>query len=484
MKNTIVPFASALFGGIIAVSAFQFTQNNKPETIQEKVIIEKAAPIQTAFGGVANNNIDFTSAAENSLQSVVHVRTIFQGQEYHGSNPFFDMLYGRPQYRKAPEGTGSGVIISDNGYIVTNNHVVNGAQQVKITLNNKEEYDAKIIGRDPSTDLALLKIEGKNLPYIEYGNSDDIKVGEWVLAVGNPFNLNSTVTAGIISAKGRDINILGGNPNTGISPVESFIQTDAAVNPGNSGGALVNTKGQLIGINAAIKSNTGSFMGYSFAIPANITKKVVSDLMEFGMVQRAFIGVSISNITSELAEKIDAPTKNGIYIAGLAEKGSARAAGLKPGDIITKIDMQAVNNIPQLQEKLSNYRPGDEVAITYLRDGEEESAKIVLRNQYGNTDIVENKASNLNVLLGAQFGSAPDKTKSRLGISYGVQVTDITAGKLMKAGVREKFIILKVDGKRINTPNDLVTALSNKKGGVLFEGVYPNGRMAYYGVGL
>jgi Do/DeqQ family serine protease len=490
MNKFLIPFFSALVGGIISVGLFNtFSENESfgySDSIEQNDITTsnelKAIP---AFNASAGTPLpDLTVAAENSLKSVVHVRTIFQGQDYYASHPLFDLFYGRPQYRPTPEGTGSGVIISDNGYIVTNNHVVKGAHQVKITLHNKEVYDAKVIGLDPSTDLALLKIEANDLPYLPYGNSDDIKVGEWVLAVGNPFNLNSTVTAGIISAKGRDINILGSDPQSGISPVEAFIQTDAAVNPGNSGGALVNAKGELIGINAAIKSNTGTYMGYSFAIPVNLTKKIVGDLMEFGTVQRAFIGVSIQNINEDLAKQINAPTKDGIYVAGLAEKGSAEEAGIKTGDIITHINNRPVKNVPELQEKVSQYRPGDEVKVKLIREGKPMELPVVLRNQYGSTDIVENTTADVLSKLGGRFSPVNDNIKNRLGIGHGVQVTDLVAGKLMKAGVRENFIILRVDGKKVSSPNDLVGALSDKRGGVLFEGIYPNGRMAYYGVGI
>lgn len=481
MKRIFVPLSSALIGGLIV--AFSFNQNKETKTYKGS-LDKKINAQQVNFAPNSSPIPDLTVAAEHSLEAVVHVHTIYAGQEYPTAGSLFDLFYGRPQYRQAPEGTGSGVIISNNGYIVTNNHVVKGAQKVKITLHNKENYDAKIIGRDPSTDLALLKIEGEDLPFLTYGNSDDIKVGEWVLAVGNPFNLNSTVTAGIISAKGRDINILDTDPESGISPVESFIQTDAAVNPGNSGGALVNTRGELIGINAAIKSNTGSFMGYSFAIPANITKKVVSDLMEFGTVQRAFIGVSIQNINDEMVSDLKLETKDGIYIAGLADEGSAQEAGLEVGDVIIKVNDKAVSNVPELQEQISRFRPGNKVKIGFLRDGESKELEMVLRNEFGNTDVVEKKEIDLYALLGADLSTASNKVKNRLGISYGVQVTELNSGKLMKAGVRENFIIRKVDGKRVNTPNDVINALSNKKGGVLFEGIYPNGRMAYYGVGM
>ncbi|UTW61139.1 Do family serine endopeptidase [bacterium SCSIO 12741] len=484
MKQTWKTFLSALLGGAIALSGYHFVA--KPEPVQQAVVVQQeTVPAQLVRNpGVPNPLPDLTFAAEKSLESVVHVRTVYSGQEYYQSNPLFDLFYGRPRYNPQPEGTGSGVIISDDGYIVTNNHVVEGAENVKITLHDKQVFEAEVIGRDPSTDLALLKVDAENLPYLSYGNSDMLKVGEWVLAVGNPFNLNSTVTAGIISAKGRDINILTTNDPNGSSAVEAFIQTDAAVNPGNSGGALVNAQGELIGINAAIKSNTGSFMGYSFAIPANITRKVVKDLMEFGSVQRAFIGVSIRNITPELAEREKLKTRDGIYVAGLAEKGSAREAGIEAGDVITHINSRQVNDVPELQEQLSNFRPGDKVKVTLIRDNESIEIPLVLRNKFGNTDIIDRKDEGIRTVLGANFEEITEKQKSRLGISSGVQVIDLQSGKLMKAGVREGFIILRIDGQRIGSYQDLSNALDNKKGGVLVEGIYPNGRAAYYGIGM
>lgn len=480
MKKTLILIASAMVGGFVALGIHEtFLVQDR---VSETTAIERDVPVHFARG-VAPGVPDLTYAAEKSLAGVVHVKTIFRGQDYN-SNPIFDLLYGRPRYMPQPEGTGSGVIISDDGYIVTNNHVVAGAEKVKITLNDKKHYEAKIIGRDPSTDLALLKIDATDLPYLQYANSDDIKVGEWVLAVGNPFNLNSTVTAGIISAKGRDINILQSDPSSGISPVEAFIQTDAAVNPGNSGGALVNTQGELVGINAAIKSNTGSFAGYSFAIPANIAKKVVSDLIEFGAVQRAFVGVSIQDLTQEVIKKNELTLRDGIFIAALAENGGAKSGGMFVGDIVTMINDKKVNNVPEFQEQLSNFRPGDKISVTVDRQGENKKLDITLRNQYGNTELIDKTVVQVSNSLGAQFTPIDDKMKKRLSLKNGVQVQDLTSGKLMKAGVREGFIIVRVDGNHIKNQDELNAQLKGKQGGVLIEGIYPNGKMAYYGLGM
>ncbi len=482
MKKIVVLIASATLGGILALGIHDSFFKTNPETFAS--VTEQEVPVHFTRNATSPGIPDLTFAAEKSLASVVHVKTVYRGQDYYSSNPIFDLLYGRPRYIPQPEGTGSGVIISDDGYIVTNNHVIEGAEKVKITLNDNKNFEAKIIGRDPSTDLALLKIDATELPYLQYANSDDIKVGEWVLAVGNPFNLNSTVTAGIISAKGRDINILQSDPRSGISPVEAFIQTDAAVNPGNSGGALVNTNGELIGINAAIKSNTGSFAGYSFAIPANITKKVVGDLIEFGAVQRAFVGVSIQDLSDQLIKQKNLKLRDGIFIAGIAEKGGAKAAGMEVGDVVTAVNAKRVTNVPQFQEQLSNFRPGDKISVTVNRAGEEKQLEVTLRNQYGNTELMDKSAIEVSTLLGAELIPINEKTSKRLSLKNGVQVTDLTSGKLMKAGVREGFIIVRVDGKYVKTKDELNAQLKGKQGGVLIEGIYPNGKMAYYGVGM
>lgn len=482
MKKSISIILSAFAGGLIALALY--TQFFSEEKVIERIVVkqESSPSARLVSAGIGDNVPNFVDAAEMSLESVVHVRTKYQAQEYY-SGSIMDLLYGKAQYYQ-PEGTGSGVIISNDGYIVTNNHVIADAQNVRVTLHNQKEYAAKVIGKDPSSDLALLKIEESGLPYLSYGNSDDVKVGEWVLAVGNPFNLNSTVTAGIISAKGRDINILSGDPQNGISPVESFIQTDAAVNPGNSGGALVNTNGELVGINSAIKSNTGSFAGYSFAIPSNIAKKVVADLIEFGSVQRAFLGVRIQNLTSEMAEKENISVVQGVYIAGIADKGSAKEAGLEQGDVITSISGKSVNNVPELQEKLSGFRPGDKVEVEVMRNGTLSKYNLVLKNKYGNTDLVDNKENLLTESLGATFEPVSDKMKSRLGLNYGLQVMELNSGKLMKAGVKKGFIIVRADGKKVSSQEELASSLKGKQGGVLLEGLYPNGRKAYYGIGI
>ncbi len=375
------------------------------------------------------------------------------------------------------QSTGSGVIISDDGYIVTNNHVVDGADKVDVTLDDKRAYTAKVIGTDPSTDLALLKIDAKSLPYAAYGNSDQVRVGEWALAVGNPFNLNSTVTAGIISAKGRNIHIL---PDQKF-PIESFIQTDAAVNPGNSGGALVNTNGELIGINAAIASNTGSYSGYSFAIPVNIVKKVVDDILEFGTVQRGFIGVSIRDIDGDFLKEKGLPTLDGVYVNGITKDGAAATSGLKEGDVITKINGVAVKSSPELQEQVGRYRPGDDIKVTVMRDEQEKTFNVTLRNKEGNTKVIRNEAVDF---LGARLEPIEDGELSKLQIESGIRVKELGSGKLKSAGIKEGFIITTIDNKPVTSTDDLTSYLGQKKGGVLIEGYYPNGMKAYYGFGM
>jgi serine protease Do len=474
-RKVISVFLLASLGGV--AGSFLYSSFAPHESISSKNASVQQ-PVQ--FVGMNSQGApgpDFTTAADLSVHAVVHVKTFSNRQVY---NPFDPFGLGQPQQRSnepMQEGSGSGVIITDDGYIVTNNHVVEDADKVEVTLNDNRSFTAKVVGTDPSTDLALLKIDEKALPFIVYGNSDDLKVGEWVLAVGNPFNLTSTVTAGIVSAKARNIGIL---PDQ--FKIESFIQTDAAVNPGNSGGALVNTRGELVGINAAIASSTGSYTGYSFAIPVNIVKKVMDDLLEYGTVQRGFIGVSIRDIDSKLAEEKGMHNLKGVYVAGLSAEGAASNAGIREGDVITKVGDIEVNSTPQLQEQVGRYRPGDKVAITYLRDSKVYIADVVLKNKEGNTEIVKS-APAVN-LLGADFENVSKEELGKLSIDGGVKVSMLNNGKLRSAGIREGFIITGVDKKPINNTGELESVLRNKHGGVLIEGIYPNGMKAYYAFGI
>jgi Do/DeqQ family serine protease len=374
------------------------------------------------------------------------------------------------------------VIISPDGFIVTNNHVVQDASKIEIVLNDKRSYPARVIGTDPSTDLAVVKIDEKNLPFLVYGNSDEVQIGEWVLAVGNPFNLTSTVTAGIVSAKARNINILG-TPD-GNTAIESFIQTDAAVNRGNSGGALVNTRGELVGINAAIASGNGFYAGYSFAIPVNIVKKVAGDLIDYGDVQRAYIGVNIREIDSKFAEDNGIKDLRGVYVAELVDGGSAAEAGLRKGDIITSVNNTTVNSTSELLEQVSRYKPGDRIPVTVVREGKEAVYSVTLRNRDGNTALVKKEEKDILNLLGANFEVPSREVLGKLGINRGVQVTGLNEGLLSDAGIRKGFIITDIDKKPVTSLNDIENALKSKKGGVLIEGVYPNRTRAYYGFGL
>ncbi|HRS53959.1 MAG TPA: trypsin-like peptidase domain-containing protein, partial [Bacteroidales bacterium] len=383
--------------------------------------------------------VDFTLAAAYTLHSVVHIRT-----EYEQKSSLYDLFFGFDNfknpfnwgfpYNQGPQkyiATGSGVIISSDGYIVTNNHVVQDADVITVTLNDKHSYTAKIIGTDPASDIALIKIDASNLPFIRYGNSDSVRVGEWVLAVGNPFNLTSTVTAGIVSAKARNINVFGGGTD-----IKSFIQTDAAVNPGNSGGALVNTKGELIGINTAIASNTGSYTGYSFAIPVNVVRKVIDDLLLYGVVQKAYLGVTINEIDSKFAEEKGIEDISGVYVNGVEPNGAADIAGIKEGDIILSIEKIPVNSLPELLEVINQHRPGETIAVDIRRGNKIKTISVILKNKNGTTEVVTKKEANTLKLLGATFEEAPENELKRLGLQYGVKVTSIEGGKFRAAGIK------------------------------------------------
>ena len=423
---------------------------------------------------------DFTIAAEKAVHAVVHVKTKAMRSNNYSNNPFYEFFFGDRGYNMQPEpimGFGSGVIISDDGYIITNNHVIDDMDEIEVVLNDRRSFSAEVIGKDPSTDLALLKIKATQLPYLVYGNSDELKLGQWVLAIGNPYNLTSTVTAGIVSAKARNISILQEQ-----FAIESFIQTDAAVNPGNSGGALVNTYGELVGINTAIASRTGAYSGNSFAIPVSIVKKVIADLKEFGVVQRAILGVTIQDVTQQLANENNIDEVNGVYVNGVRDDGAAKDAGMKTGDIILSVNNIPVNTVSELQEQISKYRPNDKVKVLAKRDGKEKHFEVTLRNMNGNTEIVE-RSESLSV-LGASFETASRDELKKLGISSGVKVISLTSGKLMKAGVKEGFIITKINNTKIESVGDVKTVIEKVRGGVYIEGIYPDGLIAYYAFGM
>lgn len=428
------------------------------------------APVFTSLP-FQQNPIDFTFAAEKTVHAVVHVRTktmVTSG----ASNPLYEFFYGETQ--RAPRevrGYGSGVIISDDGYIITNNHVIDNADEVEITLNDKREFTAEIIGRDPSTDIALLKIKGseKGLPFIKYGNSDNLKLGEWVLAVGNPLNLTSTVTAGIVSAKGRSLGLLDDQYR-----IESFIQTDAALNMGNSGGALVNTNAELVGITTAIISQTGAYSGNAFAVPVTIVKKVVDDLMEFGAVQRALIGVRVGDVTAEIAKEQKLPSIDGVFISEVTAGGAAEEAGIKVNDVIVRINDQKISSSGNLQEEVGRHRPGDKVNVTVIRDGKERMIPVTLKNLKGGTGIMEPGFSN-NVVFGATLEPLSQQEKRGYRLDSGVKVIEIGDGKLSDIGVRKGYIITSVNDKKINSADDVRTASSDGTTLTSIEGYQSNG---------
>lgn len=482
-KTTALLLAVAAVSVATTLLTQRFLKN---ETITETIL---SAPTRFAAEILSTATpTDFTKAAETTINSVVHVKTTFQTQSRNmSSDPFFDFFFGRPE-RNYPQqeqiGTGSGVIISEDGYIITNNHVVQKAKNVEVTLNDKRTFKATLVGTDPNTDIALLKIEANDLPIIPFGNSDELKIGEWVLAVGNPFNLTSTVTAGIVSAKARNINILDSDLK-----IESFIQTDAAVNPGNSGGALVNTRGELIGINTAIASQTGSYAGYSFAVPISIASKVVADLKEFGVVQRAVLGVQVRDLTDEFAKEQKINRLSGAYVAEVTENSAAKVAGIEVGDIIININGIKVESVAQLLEQVSRYRPGDKITVTFVRKEKEETRTIELKNRSGNTEIV--KAVDMSI-LGATFEPISDQMKYKFQIAYGMQVESVKKnGLFAKNGIEKSFVVLKLNNIAAKSLSDIETtfasAMNNDDNNkVLFvSGFYPqNGRIAHYAINL
>ncbi|WP_339627917.1 Do family serine endopeptidase [uncultured Maribacter sp.] len=437
--------------------------------------------------------VDFTDTAKKVLDAVVHIRST---QSPRGGNQdvqpqqlpdFFREFFGdrfqmpenipqQPMY-----GSGSGVIIDEKGHIVTNNHVINNASELDVTLHNNETYKAVVIGADPATDLALLQIKGDNLKALSFVNSDDVEIGEWVLAVGNPYSLYSTVTAGIVSAKARNINM---NPEK--LAVESFIQTDAAINPGNSGGALVDLDGRIVGINSAIATRTGSYTGYGFAIPSNIVTKVVSDLLKYGSVQRGMLGVTITTMNGSLAKEKKIDFVKGVWVETVGEESAAEKAGIEEGDIIVKVDGIDITTSPRLQEIIAQHRPGDKVSVVVNRKGKEKELQVTLENVKGTTNITKKENVEMLNYLGADFETLNKETAKKLNLEGGVQVVNLYPGVLrQKTQMRAGFIITHVDGKKVTDIKELVSALENKKGGVMLEGVYEDmpGKQ-YYAFGL
>ena len=488
LKNILLVVVISATTAILSVWGYaKYMQSNSSAGIQQDT---GKLPVNYAGFFDKNNTpagpVDFTAAATSSTPAVVHIKTRTKEKQVTSNsrrkNPFSDLFgdddpfsdfFGGPRSSVIPEqrASGSGVLITNDGYIVTNNHVVEGADEIAVTTAGRKTYKGTVVGTDPNSDIAVIKIDGgNNLPFMVWGNSDDVKLGQWVLAVGYPLNLDVTVTAGIVSAKSRSIGI-----NKGDRPIESFIQTDAAVNPGNSGGALINTNGELIGINSAIASPTGSYAGYSYAIPVNIVKKIVGDLMKFGAVQRAYIGISYppDDLPEEKKKELGIKDGDGVFINGVADDGAAKQAGIQKGDFITKINGSAVNSGPELQEQVARYKPGDKVTITYIRNGKENTAAVTLKNKAGNYEAVKQE-SVLDNLGGAELANVDKATAQKNDISGGVVVKKLGTGILKNSRMQEGFVITSVDGQAVNTVDDLKAILTNAQGGtVRLEGIYP-----------
>lgn len=435
-----------------------------------------------------STGLDFTQAAESTVNAVVSIRTTTEVRNNGYSDPLFEFFFGpgmgQQRESRPQSGLGSGVIISSDGYIVTNNHVIKGADKLEITLNDKRTFNGVIVGADPTTDLALVKIEANNLPTVKFGNSDDLKIGEWVLAVGNPFGLTSTVTAGIVSAKARRI---GGNMAQGQLDIEAFIQTDAAVNPGNSGGALVNTAGELVGINTAIYSQTGNYAGYSFAIPSSIVSKVITDLRQYGTVQRAVMGISFQEITSEFAKEKNLGVLEGVYVAEVLDRSAAMEAGVRVGDVIIAINGKKIVNGASLQEQIGRFNPGDKITVTLWRNNKKEEVQMTLKNSQGATAVTNAVTFST---LGAAFKDLSNAQKRELNIRNGVEVAGLKNGKFKAAGIREGFVILEVNDNVITSVSDMenifnrITQSGNSRKVMFITGIYPNGKLMYYAIDL
>lgn len=489
MKNILTTVIAAVFASMITLAAYIYF-------VGDSRIIQVDETTQPAFASyIADRStsaapFDFTVAAEKVTPAVVHITSLQQSATASNDSnmeqipEFFRDFFG-DQFRRTPQGprmgSGSGVIISSDGYIVTNNHVVADADELTVVLVDNRSYTARVIGTDPTTDLALIKIDEDRLPSLSFANSDQVRIGEWVLAAGNPFRLNSTVTAGIVSATGRSINILQDQ-----YAIESFIQTDAAVNPGNSGGALVDVEGNLIGINTAIASQTGSYVGYSFAVPANIAKKVVDDLKEYGTVQRGFLGVSIVGINADVAKKFDLDINQGVLVQGVVEDGSAEEAGIEEGDIIVQVDDRKILGNSDLLSYIARKRPGDQVTVIVNRGGDEKNFEMKLKTRDGQMSLAKAQRGEMFDALGAEFSELTKDQLDDLDISGGVQISQIYPGKLRQQGIQSGFVITRIANQPVRSLDDLNEVLSEEKGGVLIEGIYPDepSETKFYGMDL
>ena len=477
-KGILITLLSALAGGLTAYAV-----------VRTMDLVQGSEVVQTTTEGARFRTVnlsqdnwpDFTYAAESAVDAVVYVKVTSTQTMQQTPNSIFDFFFGLPQ-QGAPQqrervGSGSGVISRKDGYIVTNNHVIDGATKIEVTLNNNQKYPATLVGTDPATDIALLKIEAEGLPVVPFGDSDKLRLGEWVIAIGSPYDLRSTITAGIVSAKGRSM------PNyTGEFKIESFIQTDAAVNPGNSGGALVDKAGNLVGINTAIVSQTGSYTGYSFAVPVNIVKKIVYDLMDYGSVKRAVLGITMQEIDDKIAEELKLSSRKGVYIVEVSKSGAADKAGIKTGDILVAIDSIMLTNAASVQEAVSRFSPGDEAVVTVIRDGKEKKLDVVFK---GSSQENGTKADDGSVAFyGSSIKAADQETLDRMGLKNGVEIVELGPGKLMEAGAVEGFIIQYVNDHPVKTPEDIIDIVRKSKRTVFIEGLTPSGRTGYFGFGI
>ena len=476
-RGILMMLLSAVAGGLTAFAVVSSVRNQQTTMVQG----QGDAP-QFRTVSLANNDYpDFTYAAETCVDAVVYVKVSSTQTIQQAPGSIFDFFFGFPQQgvpqQRERTGSGSGVIITQDGYIVTNNHVIDGATKIEITLNSNQTYPATLIGTDPATDVALLKIDATGLPFIPFADSDKLRLGEWVIAIGSPYDLRSTITAGIVSAKGRSM------PNyTGEFKIESFIQTDAAVNPGNSGGALVDKAGNLVGINTAIISQTGSYTGYSFAVPSNIVKKIVYDLMDFGSVKRAVLGITMQPIDDKIASDLKLSSLNGVYIVEVSKSGAADVAGLKAGDVLVAIDSINITTPSSVQEAVSRFSPGDKAEITVIRAGKELKVDVIFKGT-----AQENGAKTGDgavAFYGSSIKEASKETLDRMGLKSGVEIVEVGPGKLMDAGVTEGFIILYVNDQPVKKPKDVIDIVKKSKRTVVVEGVTSAGRAAYFAFGI
>ncbi|MCC2589462.1 trypsin-like peptidase domain-containing protein [Chryseobacterium sp. MFBS3-17] len=489
----ILPFAVVgVMSGATTFGAIHYFENRET-TDQTSYFTNAKSNVSFAGFNQAALGDDFVQASKMTVPAVVTIKNYSNRTSGRSTEQdIFEWFFGQPNRSQRnqqrpdniPSGMGSGVIISPDGYIISNNHVVAGANKLEVVLSNKKSYIATLVGTDPNTDISLLKIEEKGLPYLNFANSDNVEVGQWVLAVGNPLGLNSTVTAGIISAKGRGIGILGSQGNA-TNPIESFIQTDAAINPGNSGGALVNTNGDLIGINSAISSTNGYYQGYGFAVPANLAKKIVEDIKKFGLVQRGFLGVNSLDLSNDqqIAQynsRNNTKLKSGagVYVTDVTEKSGAEDAGLRTGDIITKIDQTTIKDFADLSLSVGSKRPGDQVMVTYLRNGKENTARVTLKDQKGNTTVRSKADLSVSEKIGAEFEPLNDRFKRDYGLNSGVVTKNVAVGgEMAKIGIVDNYIVIEINGKPVNSEKEVENILKNHKGNVQVKFVDESGRI-------